>query len=117
MNKKEIFLKDIYSIPSLIKDFFTDEEYASHRFSLENVQKQVEFKEKSYSKDQRKILCEVLEKQLGNLQLSDKQKENLQVLSQENTFTIVTGHQLNLFTGPAFFVYKIFKLQGACFRV
>ena len=109
MNKKEIFLKDIYSIPSLIKDFFADEEYASHRFSLENVQKQVEFKEKSYSKEQRKILCEVLEKQLGNLQLSDKQKENLQILSQENAFTIVTGHQLNLFTGPAFFVYKILQ--------
>ena len=48
MNEKEIFLKDIYSIPSLIKDFFADEEYALHRFSLENVQKQVEFKEKSY---------------------------------------------------------------------
>ena len=109
MNKKEIFLKDIYSIPSLIKDFFADEEYASHRFSLGNVQKQVEFKEKSYSKEQRKILCEVLEKQLGNLQLSDKQKENLQSLSQENTFTSVTGHQLNLFTGPAFFVYKILQ--------
>ena len=109
MNKKEIFLKDIYSIPSLIKDFFADEEYASHIFSLENVQKQVEFKEKSYSKEQRKILCEVLEKQLENLQLSDKQKENLQALSQENVFTIVTGHQLNLFTGPAFFVYKILQ--------
>ena len=69
----------------------------------------MEFKEKSYSKEQRKILCEVLEKQLENLQLSDKQKENLQALSQENTFTIVTGHQLNLFTGPAFFVYKILQ--------
>ena len=94
MNKKEIFLKDIYSIPSLIKDFFDDEEYASHRFSLENVQKQVGFKEKTYSKEQRKILCEVLEKQLGNLPLSDKQKENLQALTQENAFTIGTAESV-----------------------
>ena len=50
-----------------------------------------------------------MKKQLENLQLSDKQKENLQALSQENAFTIVTGHQLNLFTGPAFFVYKILQ--------
>ena len=112
MNKKEIFLKDIYSIPSLIKDFFADEEYASHRFSLENVQKQVEFKEKSYSKEQRKILCEVLGSQMLKLKGSyarEKQLKNIEALLEENTFTIVTGHQLNLFTGPAFFIYKILQ--------
>lgn len=33
--------------------------------------------------------------------------EVLMELQGENTFTITTGHQLNLFTGPAFFVIKI----------
>ncbi|MBF1098246.1 MAG: bacillithiol biosynthesis BshC, partial [Riemerella sp.] len=108
MNKKEIFLKDIYSIPSLIKDFFADEEYASHRFSLENVQKQVELKEKSYSKEQREILYKIWGRQiLGNTH--KEQLRNIEALHEENTFTIVTGHQLNLFTGPAFFVYKILQ--------
>lgn len=32
---------------------------------------------------------------------------NLALLSQENTFTITTGHQLCLFGGPAYFIYKI----------
>lgn len=32
---------------------------------------------------------------------------NLQKLKQESTYTVTTGHQLNLFTGPAYFIYKI----------
>jgi bacillithiol biosynthesis cysteine-adding enzyme BshC len=33
--------------------------------------------------------------------------ENIEWLEKENTFTITTGHQLNLFTGPLYFLYKI----------
>ncbi|HBS12012.1 MAG TPA: bacillithiol biosynthesis cysteine-adding enzyme BshC, partial [Flavobacteriaceae bacterium] len=32
---------------------------------------------------------------------------NIQSLLSKNTFTITTGHQLNLFTGPLYFLYKI----------
>jgi uncharacterized protein YllA (UPF0747 family) len=31
-----------------------------------------------------------------------------------NTFTITTGHQLNLFSGPVFFVYKILQTIKTC---
>lgn len=43
--------------------------------------------------------------QLGNtpVQVAD----NIQRLSNSNAFTVTTGHQLNIFTGPAFFIYKI----------
>ncbi len=33
--------------------------------------------------------------------------ENLRALARENTFTVTTGHQLNIFTGPLYFIYKI----------
>ena len=32
------------------------------------------------------------------------------MLKNENTFTITTGHQLNLFTGPLYFLYKIISV-------
>ncbi|MDB5014774.1 MAG: hypothetical protein JWQ25_2976 [Daejeonella sp.] len=33
--------------------------------------------------------------------------ENVQSLALENTYTVTTGHQLNIFTGPLYFVFKI----------
>ncbi|RYG20080.1 MAG: bacillithiol biosynthesis cysteine-adding enzyme BshC, partial [Chitinophagaceae bacterium] len=32
---------------------------------------------------------------------------NIRSLADENTFTVTTGHQLNLFTGTLYFIYKI----------
>ena len=93
----------------MIKDFLNLEipQFSSYQFSLQNALSKAEEKSKSFSQDQRNILVEVFNRQLNSLQLTDKQKNNINLLSQENTFTVVTGHQLNLFSGPAFFVYKI----------
>jgi bacillithiol synthase len=33
--------------------------------------------------------------------------DNIESLVNENTFTVCTGHQLNIFTGPLYFIYKI----------
>jgi bacillithiol synthase len=33
--------------------------------------------------------------------------DNIDLLQNDNTFTITTGHQLNIFTGPLYFIYKI----------
>lgn len=78
--------------------------------SLENFQKQVESKQNNYSAETRKILVESLNKQYKNTQISAKSQENLAFLEKENTFTITTGHQLNLFTGPLYFLYKIISV-------
>ncbi len=39
---------------------------------------------------------------------------NIQLLKDANTFTITTGHQLNLFTGPLYFIYKIASTINLC---
>ena len=34
-------------------------------------------------------------------------KENIDLLKEKNTFTVTTGHQLCIFTGPLYYIYKI----------
>lgn len=55
----------------------------------------------------RSVLVEVLQQQYNDLKTSATVTQNIEALAQENTFTITTGHQLNLFTGPLYFIYKI----------
>jgi bacillithiol biosynthesis cysteine-adding enzyme BshC len=55
----------------------------------------------------RKTLVEVLRSQYQDIETSKATIENIDNLSNSNTFTITTGHQLNLFTGPVYFIYKI----------
>src|SRR6185312_11188617 len=38
---------------------------------------------------------------------SDATLKNIQKLEDNNCFTVTTGHQLCLFTGPLYFIYKI----------
>ncbi|HEY9533158.1 MAG TPA: bacillithiol biosynthesis cysteine-adding enzyme BshC [Mucilaginibacter sp.] len=39
--------------------------------------------------------------------ISEPVRQNISSLRQENTYTITTGHQLNIFAGPLYFIYKI----------
>ncbi|PYF74478.1 bacillithiol biosynthesis cysteine-adding enzyme BshC [Pedobacter nutrimenti] len=55
----------------------------------------------------RTVLLQALEKQYAGMVLSNPLKTNLGLLAEEKTFTITTGHQLNIFTGPLYFIYKI----------
>lgn len=75
--------------------------------SEENLLIQTQEKLAHYS--HRQILHQALTKQLSGLDLSEKQIENLNKLNLSNTVTITTGHQLNLFTGPLYFFYKILQ--------
>ena len=68
---------------------------------------QIEEKEKSFRLQSRLVLVEALKKQYSNFEVSEKTQENIELLKLKNTFTITTGHQLNLFTGPLYFLYKI----------
>ncbi|TXD48242.1 bacillithiol biosynthesis cysteine-adding enzyme BshC [Polaribacter sp. IC073] len=68
---------------------------------------QIEEKEKSYRLQSRLVLVEALKNQYHNFDVSEKTQDNIALLKLKNTFTITTGHQLNLFTGPLYFLYKI----------
>ncbi len=61
----------------------------------------------------RSTLVNALKRQYGDLAISTAVQSNLDLLSKENTFTITTGHQLNIFTGPLYFIYKIATVVNA----
>lgn len=72
---------------------------------LENFKAQIQEKQKQSIN--RKVLVEALSQQYVGLGTTEIVKVNIQSLADENTFTVATGHQLCLFTGPLYFIYKI----------
>lgn len=76
---------------------------------LVGFRNQLEEKEKSFNLESRNVLSKSLEKQYQGFDLSEATQNNIKLLKQKNTFTVTTGHQLNLFTGPLYFLYKIFS--------
>lgn len=86
-----------------------------HRFpSLDNFLPQIEEKKNNFSPKTRAILYSSLLHQNRNIELSETSSGNIELLKQEDTFTITTGHQLNLFTGPLYFIYKIVSVINLC---
>lgn len=79
----------------------------NHFPTIENFKKQLLEKQQNYNSNIREVLVSVLKEQYESLAISELTKKNITLLSEENTFTITTGHQLNLFTGPLYFLYKI----------
>lgn len=80
--------------------------FYNYEVSTDGIKKTIESR-KSFSTN-RKLLVDELRKQYKGITLSAKQEQHLQSLLSENTFTITTAHQPNIFTGPLFFIYKIF---------
>ncbi|MCH6232763.1 bacillithiol biosynthesis cysteine-adding enzyme BshC [Cognataquiflexum rubidum] len=72
---------------------------------IENFQKLIEGKK--FKDAHRNVLVETLSHQYQGLKDNEIATQQIQSLADSNTFTVTTGHQLNLFTGPLYFIYKI----------
>ncbi|WP_405569566.1 bacillithiol biosynthesis cysteine-adding enzyme BshC [Winogradskyella sp. Asnod2-B02-A] len=103
--------KDTNYFSDFICDYLAEKEELKefyHRFpKLENFEAQIKEKSLSVKAQSRTILSETLKQQYKNVKTSDLTAEHIESLNLENTFTITTGHQLNLFTGPLYFLFKI----------
>ena len=114
MPKKSIPYSKTGYFSKLICDYLAENESLHsfyHRFpKIENFKLQLEEKKDRYSMDSRRVLVERLKIQYEGFEISEATNLNIEALLEPRTFTITTGHQLNLFTGPLYFLYKIFSV-------
>jgi len=81
--------------------------YISSFFSKEKILEHSEIKSDEFTKKQREILVKVLKSQYENIDISKKTRNNIELILDTNTFSITTGHQLNIFSGPLMVIYKV----------
>ncbi|MFM8711664.1 MAG: bacillithiol biosynthesis BshC, partial [Sphingomonadales bacterium] len=55
----------------------------------------------------RNLLADRLTKQYAGMEMTNSVQKNLNLLRQDNCYTVTTAHQNNLFSGPLYFIYKI----------
>lgn len=114
MQKTSIPFSQTNYFSNLIVDYFSGasslKKYYKYPPTLSSFQQIIE--ERKKNPVNRKVLVEELQKQYATI-FSDGNssheavKKNIKLLESENTFTVTTGHQLNIFTGPLYFIYKI----------
>jgi uncharacterized protein YllA (UPF0747 family) len=105
----------------LIIDYIEKNDSVKHLYgnfpNMGGFKKQIQQKRNEFSKVSREVLAKSLLHQYSNTNTSNVTIENIESLREPNAFTIVTGHQLNLFTGPIYFLYKIVSTIKLCRRL
>jgi bacillithiol biosynthesis cysteine-adding enzyme BshC len=84
------------NVRPFISDFFTKENCISSARS------------RLFSNEKRSVLSTQLIQQYQQLVLSEQLDRNIKLLRSENTFTVVTGHQICSAGGPLYLIYKLF---------
>lgn len=110
MSLTKISLEHTGRFNRLILDYVKEEpklnEFYSLQHTLENYKQQIA--NRSQFPINRELLADSLLNQYKSIGgAKDSVLSNIESLKTENTFTITTGHQLNIFTGPLYFIYKI----------
>ena len=75
--------------------------------SYDNIINHSEKKKLEFSKEKRKILVAEIKQQYKEIKISKTLNNNINSLLDEKTFSVTSGHQLSLFSGPIYFIYKI----------
>jgi bacillithiol biosynthesis cysteine-adding enzyme BshC len=84
---------------ALLKPFY------KHPVNLDGIKAAI--KERKQYAVNRVLLVETLKKQYASVDTAAKVTANINQLGNQNTFTVTTAHQPNIFTGPLYFIYKI----------
>jgi len=118
MRVQKIPFADTNSFSPFFLDYIQQKETLKKFYSffphLESFEAQIQNKKQSFPASHRNTLVTALQSQYKHMAQKEAVNSNINSLTQPNTFTITTGHQLNVFTGPLYFIYKIVTVINAC---
>jgi len=86
-------------LESFLNDFYT---YTPELASFEQA-----IADRKQHPVDRDLLVEVLKSAYSDIETTNLQTDNINALTDENTFTIITAHQPSLLGGPLYYVLKI----------
>jgi bacillithiol synthase len=97
------------SFSKIVIDYLNGDEklrpFHAHLPSYEGILSALGEKKKHFV--DRVVLRQELQKQYASVSTNAAVTSNIELLKHENTFTVCTAHQPNLFTGPLYFMYKV----------
>ena len=104
------------SFASIFLDYINNKDslraFYHQRPDLKGFKKQLA--DKQLSQPLRETLVQVLQRQYEGFETTESLSQNIVQLADSKTFTVTTGHQLNIFTGPLYFIYKIVTTINTC---
>ena len=81
--------------------------FLNRRYDVAHFQQQIEEKSAVFSDEKRRVLNHAIHHQYATLNPSGKVLQNIDLLADPTTFSVTTGHQIALYGGPLYFLYKI----------
>jgi bacillithiol biosynthesis cysteine-adding enzyme BshC len=118
MQLEKISFADTHAFHPFFLDYIQQKESLRpfyNRFpSLGEFKQQIAEKQAAFTNDRRATLVDVLQRQYKDVTAPEAVQANINALGDSKTFTVTTGHQLNIFTGPLYFIYKIVTVINAC---
>ena len=113
---EEINYSEINLLPKLISDYISGNEEAKAFYSYLPVISETEniIQAKKKEPINRVLLASIIRKQYHDIEINEEAEKNCSKLQDENTFCIVTAHQLNIFTGPLYYLIKIACTISTC---
>jgi len=116
MQKKSISFSQTGQFSRIITDYLNNENVLTPFYTWKQDISEFDaiIPDKAAEPIDRKLLTAELQQQYQGLTDNDLVNANILALQDENTFCVVTAHQLNIFGGPLYIVYKTLSVIKLC---